>query len=377
MTHPSTKASKIVFQEGEAHLVDDVNQLPLVVLRELGNGHSGVVKEVQDENTGLVFAQKTIRIPKTRFKGGQAVKEKQNIFRNESEIIHRLNKHHHIIRVFATYTTTFHFALLLQPVADEGDLQEFMIRCGERADNYGTSQFPDVELQRMHQVLERAFGCLAKGLAFMHESKIRHKDIKPHNILVHNGSVIYTDFGYSLDFMTADDSITEGKPAFITARYAAPEVLEHEQRRASSDVFSLGCVFIEMLELLSGAFKLDDVEKFSSYIEHVHMKISQAKIPSRLSFLAEIVVGMTLQSATSRPSSHEVSTRVFVHSGFGCSQCSTKQPQRSTDVQTKSYDPNRITSQATTAFQQGQLIAGTYNGHNNTQRFETLDPCTC
>jgi serine/threonine protein kinase len=45
----------------------------------------------------------------------------------------------------------------------------------------------------------------------MHEQTIRHKDIKPQNILIHRGSAIYTDFGISLDF-AQQDSTTTGHP---------------------------------------------------------------------------------------------------------------------------------------------------------------------
>ena len=34
--------------------------------------------------------------------------------------------------------------------------------------------------------IQKWFGCLASGLAFIHSKRIRHKDIKPANILVWN-----------------------------------------------------------------------------------------------------------------------------------------------------------------------------------------------
>lgn len=45
-------------------------------------------------------------------------------------------------------------------------------------------------------------------------------------------------------------STTEGLPDSLTRRYAAPEVLANEPRNRSADVFSLGCVYLEMLAAL-------------------------------------------------------------------------------------------------------------------------------
>jgi serine/threonine protein kinase len=45
-----------------------------------------------------------------------------------------------------------------------------------------------------------------------------------------------------------DDS--EDTPASFTRRYAAPEILEYRKNDSSSDIWSLGCVFIEMATVL-------------------------------------------------------------------------------------------------------------------------------
>jgi serine/threonine protein kinase len=48
-------------------------------------------------------------------------------------------------------------------------------------------------------LLRSFFGCLAGALDFLHKDKIRHRDIKPQNILVKGSHVYLTDFGISLD----------------------------------------------------------------------------------------------------------------------------------------------------------------------------------
>jgi serine/threonine protein kinase len=100
-------------------------------------------------------------------------------------------------------------------------------------------------------VLYRSFGCLASGLAFIHSHAIRHKDIKPQNILVHEGQMIITDFGIALDASGQDTTTTTGIPEAFTDRYRAPEVAQCEPRNRMSDVFSLGCVFLEIMASLA------------------------------------------------------------------------------------------------------------------------------
>lgn len=53
-------------------------------------------------------------------------------------------------------------------------------------------------------------GCLSGGLAYLHGQQIKHKDIKPANILVNNGSVLLMDFGLSTDFSNSGISTSYG-----------------------------------------------------------------------------------------------------------------------------------------------------------------------
>jgi serine/threonine protein kinase len=182
----------------------------------------------------------------------------------------------------------------------------------------------------MRCVLERAFGCLSNALAFMHAQRIRHKDIKPQNVLVHQGNVIFTDFGYSLDSSCYSNSVTEGRPSFLTRRYSAPEVIEHDRRDSRSDVWSLGCVFLELFSALTQSFTIDTDNCFSEDIVQLHDTISQVYVPSKYSFLVRIITGMRSQLALDRPLSNEVATRMLAHPEFSCLKCRTSGKQEKT-----------------------------------------------
>ncbi|KAF2178861.1 kinase-like protein [Zopfia rhizophila CBS 207.26] len=212
----------------------DLLRLPYRFLKNLGHGGSGRVEMVQDINTGLIFARKILRNYHSRKL--EAIKQS---FHNEVQVMRRLAEHHHVVRVFATYITHREFALILQPVADDGDLATFL------QDIRDSATFEEMSIQKQ-EILEQAFGCLASGLAFMHKQEVRHKDIKPQNILIHQGSVLYADFGISFDYSEDGRSTTTGSLQALTRRYCAPEVANVGSRNRGSDVFSLACVFIEI-----------------------------------------------------------------------------------------------------------------------------------
>ena len=104
------------------------------------------------------------------------------------------------------------------------------------------------------KLLRSYFVCLSQALSYLHGSGVRHKDIKPENILIdESGSAILTDFGISRRFPKHTPHATNNERNF-TRKYASPEMMEDETtfRDDPSDVFSLGCVFLEMATLLLG-----------------------------------------------------------------------------------------------------------------------------
>ncbi|KAK4166420.1 kinase-like domain-containing protein [Cladorrhinum sp. PSN259] len=100
--------------------------------------------------------------------------------------------------------------------------------------------------------LHTYFGCLAQAVAFLHKAnvQIRHKDIKPENVVIDEFLYpVLTDFGLSKHFEAGQHS---SGPTGKTLKYADPEAIHETKRDERSDVFSLGCVFLEMATTLLG-----------------------------------------------------------------------------------------------------------------------------
>jgi serine/threonine protein kinase len=234
---------------------------------QIGSGSTGYVEEVKDRKTGLFYARERIEIMTHSTR-----KEIQEVFANEVKTIRSLAGHPHFVRVLAAYATEQHFNLVLQPRADEGDLARFL-------DVYlnPKGKISDSRKVLMAAILEQAFGCLASGLAFMHQQKIRHRDVKPKNILIHKGAVLWADFGYSRDSSLFEHSATKGLVDAQIYRYSAPEVLSWTERDSKADIYSLGCVFLEVFYALAyDKAALEPGKWFSKEMNHLTKEIASA-----------------------------------------------------------------------------------------------------
>ena len=197
----------------------------------LGSGGFGQVDRVLSLVSFKEYARK--RVSRKQAFGGRGTEE-MKMFVAEITILKRL-KHRHTVELLGSYTDPKYVGLIMSPIADM-DLSTYLAQAD--ATRYAE--------------LRTFFGCLARGLEFLHEQNIRHKDIKPGNILVHGGNVLFTDFGLSVDFTNADGSTTCSMVNGMTPQYCAPEVALFEPRNTASDIWSLGVVFLEMAAVLKG-----------------------------------------------------------------------------------------------------------------------------
>jgi serine/threonine protein kinase len=188
---------------------------------KLGVGAYAVVDTVKIGDN--LYARKSI--------GGIRQQHTRDIIQAELKIIHAL-EHPHVVRVLLTYEERQQFSIIMHPLA-ESDLETYLAS-------------KVCETEREHKLMWKWMACLVNTLAYIHSKEIRHKDIKPRNVLVKGEKIYFTDFGSAHMFSEGGASTTTGRPSGHTRTFCAPEVINEESRNRSSDVFSLGCVLAEM-----------------------------------------------------------------------------------------------------------------------------------
>lgn len=162
----------------------------------------------------------------------------QSSFQKESDNLERLKKkpHRHVVLMLSAFEFPLMPSIVISPVA-ECNLKQFLEWI-----NYDGADTADDWKKR---ALASWCGCLASALKHLHkESRLKHKDIKPDNILVVENNIKITDFGISNSF--EEDSETSG-PTSGTTFYMPPEAISAQHRDVSQDVWALGLVFVDMM----------------------------------------------------------------------------------------------------------------------------------
>lgn len=304
-----TKSNSTLLEKGRhCHFAPD-DPLPFVILSVIGSGSYGLVHKIESRVTFKQYALKTVN---RRAAFGNPTKAVMKAILNEIQVMKGLS-HKHVVDYVGSYTDKRSFGIVMEPIADQ-DLASYMEQTSATTDNRPT--------------LRTFFGCLATALAFLHENHIRHRDIKPQNILVLRSNVLFTDFGLARESMD-----TSSGPMLVTSRYCASEVIAAEKRNEAADMWSLGSVFLEIMAALQG-HNVDWLKGYYATIDSgsTHFHTNSA---ATLKLLADWSVHCTEADAAplrwiksmltihrlDRPPAEQIATQATNLSMYCCDQC--------------------------------------------------------
>jgi mitogen-activated protein kinase kinase kinase ANP1 len=191
----------------------------------IGQGVYGKVYQAMNIDTGELLAVKTYSLSVDEAK---IDKELMNIKRELS--ILRCLDHPNIIKYFqADYSVETDSIDILMEYIPSGCMNSLI----KKYKSFGDGIIRNYTKQ------------LLEGLNYLHSFKIVHRDLKSANILITEyGTLKLTDFGCSRRF---DSDISPQSQSFKGSPYwMAPEVVLHLWHSYPADIWSLGCLVIEM-----------------------------------------------------------------------------------------------------------------------------------
>ncbi len=133
------------------------------------------------------------------------------------------------------------------PVYDSGEASGLLFYVMPNMEGRSLREWLDRERQLSLGDALRITGEVAVALDYAHRRHVVHRDIKPENILLHEGAAMVADFGIG-KALSGGSSVTQTGMAVGTPAYMSPEQASGERDiDGRSDLYSLGCVFYEML----------------------------------------------------------------------------------------------------------------------------------
>ena len=348
--------------------IPDEEPLPLEHVNTYGDGSYGIVTKTRHAFTGMYYARKE-----------QISTEGSKHLQREMERLKKLD-HRHIVQFVKSYQRGNKYGILLKPAATT-DLQKLLGRYSRNGFDYARDS-TDRRRDRnaLKDIILTAFGCLSRGLAHIHRRTIRHKDIKPSNILYQKAferdpaRFLWADFGLAHDFCHHPNYSKTTSKSQYSPRYAAPEIMEETQARKSrgefvpddsdrsdtdndllsqepnsaqrrtigvgrkSDIYSFGIVFLEILSYLNaqgpeyehtvpGDFEAcmpiwKNINATQQWAQTQAQKLSSKDPKSKLIFLFKLGSEMISHNPEARPSINQIVSRLKEASpDYFCTMC--------------------------------------------------------
>ncbi|KAH0555656.1 hypothetical protein GP486_006401, partial [Trichoglossum hirsutum] len=232
----------------------------------LGKGAFGSVYRALNWGTGETVAVKQVKL-------ADLPKSELRVIMLEIDLLKNLNhpnivKYHGFVKSAESLYIILEYTELLSSIyCENGSLHSICKNFGKFPENL-------VGLY-MSQALH--------GLLYLHEQGVIHRDIKGANILTtKEGLVKLADFGVATRTTGLHESSVVGTPYWM-----APEVIELSGATTASDIWSLGCTVIELLEGKPPYHKLQPMPALFRIVNDDHPPLPEGASPAVRDFLMQ------------------------------------------------------------------------------------------
>ncbi|KAJ1896397.1 serine threonine protein kinase CMGC group, partial [Kickxella alabastrina] len=211
------------------------------IRRLLGQGTFGKVMECEDGTNGRLVAIKVIRaVPKYRDAAKVEIRVLQTLQRNDPSNLYQC------MHVNETFDHRNHVCMLFDLLGPS--VFDFLKE----------NEFRPFSLHHVQLFAEQ----LLRSVAFLHSLNLVHTDLKPENILLESGEFDVVPFGNNLtakthmlkstnirliDFGSATFNNEYHAQVVSTRHYRAPEIILNLGWSFPCDMWSIGCIILELL----------------------------------------------------------------------------------------------------------------------------------
>ncbi|XP_076875818.1 LOW QUALITY PROTEIN: mitogen-activated protein kinase kinase kinase 1 [Brachyhypopomus gauderio] len=262
--------------------------------QQIGLGAFSSCYQAQDVGTGTLMAVKQVTYVRNTSSEQEEVVE---ALREEIRMMSNLN-HPNIIRMLGATCEKNNYNLFVEWMAG-GSVSHLLNKYGAFKEG--------VIITYTEQLI--------RGLAYLHENQIIHRDIKGANLLIDSTGqrLRIADFGAAARLASKGTGAGEFQGQLLgTIAFMAPEVLRGQQYGRSCDVWSVGCAIIEM----SCAKPPWNAEKHSNHLALIFKIASATTAPSIPPHLSPGLRDVTLRCLELQPADRPASRELLKHPIF-------------------------------------------------------------
>ncbi len=265
----------------------------------IGSGSFGCVYLALHAVTGELLAVKQVEMPSPGANSQNDARKKSMIEALKREIsLLRDLRHPNIVQYLGCGSSAEYLNIFLEYVPG-GSVQTML-------NSYGALPEPLVR-SFVRQILQ--------GLMYLHDRDIIHRDIKGANILVDNkGTIKISDFGISKKLEATNilngANNNKHRPSLQgSVFWMAPEVVKQTSYTRKADIWSLGCLVVEMM---TGTHPFPDCTQLQAIFKIGGSKASPT-IPEHASTEAKLFLSQTFEiDHNKRPSADELLASPFL-----------------------------------------------------------------